>query len=151
MIECSEKGKFTSAPVSGGLTNGGEKSDDKTDGGLTNNADNDIIKSQISEGKISLIINHEKQSRHIKDSPLYKEGRSYLTISEEEAQIIVNEKSNTGILVFDKKGNWTHKELIACDMVIGTVVELITRNEIPTKCATIHYSKTGTHIVPRRE
>ena len=49
-----------------------------------------IIKEELANGNIKLEINHEKQARHIKGEPEYKEGKSYLTISEEEAQDILS-------------------------------------------------------------
>ena len=109
-----------------------------------------IIKEELANGNIKLEINHEKQARHIKGEPEYKEGKSYLTISE-EAQDIINAKSGTGTLLYDRKGNWKHKELIDCDKEIGIDVDVNTQKETPTDKSTVHYSKTGTHLVPRKE
>lgn len=111
----------------------------------------DIIKIEIESGNVKLGINHEKQARHIKSEPEYKKGKSYLTISEEEAQSIINSKCGTGIPVFDRKGNWKKKELIDCEKTIGIDVDVNSGIETPTSKATIHYSKTGTHLVPRKE
>ena len=110
-----------------------------------------IIKAEIEKGNIKLEINHEKQARHIKGTPEYKEGKSYLTITEEEAHDIINAKSGTGTLVYDRKGNWKKKELIDCDKEVGVDVDENTKKETPTDKATVHYSKTGTHLVPRKE
>lgn len=110
-----------------------------------------IIKSEIEKGNIKLEINHEKQAKHIKGEPEYKEGKSYLTISEKEAQEIINQKSGTGIVVLDKNGKWKNKELINCDSQIGIDVDSNTGAETSTDKGTIHYSKTGTHLVPRKE
>lgn len=110
-----------------------------------------IIKSEIEKGNIKLEINHEKQAKHIKGEPEYKEGKSYLTISEKEAQEIINQKSGTGIVVLDKNGKWKNKELINCDSQIGIDVDSNTGEETSTDKGTIHYSKTGTHLVPRKE
>lgn len=110
-----------------------------------------IIKAEIEKGNIKLVINHEKQARHIKGEPEYKEGKSYLTISEQEVQEIINAKSGTGMLVFDKNNKWKNKELIDCEVEIGIDVDFKTKKETPTDKATIHYSKTGTHLVPRKE
>ena len=68
----------------------------------------------------------------------------------EEAQDIINAKSGTGTLLYDRKGNWKHKELIDCDKEIGIDVDVNTQKETPTDKATVHYSKTGTHLVPRK-
>ena len=110
-----------------------------------------IIKSDIEKGNIKLEINHEKQAKHIKGEPEYKEGKSYLTISEKEAQEIINQKSGAGIVVLDKNGKWKNKELINCDSQIGIDVDSNTGEETSTDKGTIHYSKTGTHLVPRKE
>lgn len=110
-----------------------------------------IIRAEIKKGNIKLEINHEKQARHIKGEPEYKDGKSYLTISEKEAQEIINQKSGTGIVVLDKNGKWKNKELINCDSQIGIDVDSNTGEETSTDKGTIHYSKTGTHLVPRKE
>ena len=110
-----------------------------------------IIKSEIEKGNIKLEINHEKQAKHIKGEPEYKEGKSYLTISEKEAQEIINQKSGAGIVVLDKNGKWKNKELINCDSQLGIDVDSNTGEETSTDKGTIHYSKTGTHLVPRKE
>ena len=110
-----------------------------------------IIKSEIEKGNIKLEINHEKQAKHIKGEPEYKEGKSYLTISEKEAQEIINQKSGAGIVVLDKNGKWKNKELINCDSQIGIDVDSNSGEDTSTDKGTIHYSKTGTHLVPRKE
>lgn len=117
---------------------------------VDNSGESGIIKADIEKGNIKLEINHEKQARHIKGTPEYKEGRSYLTISEAEAQDIINAKRGTGTFVYDRKGNWKKKELIDCDKEVGVDVDENTKKETPTDKATIHYSKTGTHLVPRK-
>lgn len=117
---------------------------------LTTGADSGIIKDEIEKGNIKLEINPDKQARHIKGRPEYSEGKSYLTISEKEAQDIINAKSGTGKLLKDKNGKPV-KERIDCDTIIGVDVDMGTGEETPTDKATIHYSKTGTHLVPRKE
>ena len=118
---------------------------------IDNSGGSGIIKEETVNGNIKLEINHEKQARHIKGEPEYKEGKSYLTISEKETQEIINHKSGTGKLIYDRKGNWKNKELIDCEKEIGVDVDINTGIETPTDKATIHYSKTGTHLVPRKE
>lgn len=110
-----------------------------------------IIEDEIRKGNIKLDINHEKQAKHIKGCPEYIDGRSYLTISEDKAQKIINKKSGTGSLVYDRKGLWKNKELIDCDEIIGVDINKSTREETSTDKGTIHYSKSGTHLVPRKE
>lgn len=117
---------------------------------LTTDGDSGIIKDEIEKGNIKLEINPDKQARHIKGRPEYSEGKSYLTISEKEAQDIIDAKSGTGKLLKDKNGKPV-KERIDCDKIIGVDVDMDTGEETPTDKATIHYSKTGTHLVPRKE
>lgn len=118
---------------------------------LTDSGDSGIIGAEIANGNIKLEINAEKQERHIQGSSRYVDGRSYITISEKEAQNIINAKSGTGTLVKDRKGNWKHKELIDCGKKIGVDIDPVSHKETPTDKATIHYSKAGTHLVPRKE
>ncbi|ADU94518.1 head morphogenesis protein SPP1 gp7 [Geobacillus sp. Y412MC52] len=73
---------------------------------------------------------------------------SYLTISYEEANELVKKYAGTGILQFSGKGKWINKELIKGDKYIGVYVDQTTGEEVKTKDFKIHYSKTGTHIVP---
>lgn len=136
-----EKGRFAGSVPTGGL--GGNS-------GLTNSGNGDIIKSEIEKGNIKLDINFEKQARHIKGRPEYSDGKSYLTISENEAQKIIISKSGTGTLLKDKNGK-PLKERIDCGRIIGVDVDKDIGKETPTDKATIHYSKTGTHLVPRKE
>lgn len=117
---------------------------------VDNSGGSGIIKADIEKGNIKLEINHEKQIRHIKNSDGYIEGRSYITISEEEAQKIINEKAGTGEIKYNLSGK-PAKEKIECDKIIGVDVDEVTREETKTNKATIHYSKTGTHLVPRKE
>lgn len=52
--------------------------------------------------------------------------------------------------MLDSKGQWLHKEKVAADKLVGVHVDL-NGVETPTKSAMIVYSKTGTHIYPRKE
>ncbi|MEG1483739.1 polymorphic toxin type 50 domain-containing protein, partial [Clostridium sp.] len=78
----------------------------------------------------------------------YIEGRSYLTISLEEAQELVNKYAGTGEVNFNRKGEWDKKELISVKKDIGMNVNNKTRIEAHTNKFKIHYSNKGTHIVP---
>ncbi len=104
----------------------------------------EVAKSYI--GNINKTINMGKQEKHILGSNNYIEGRSYLTISKERAQELVNKYAGTGTLEFGDNGKWSKKEVITTNEQIGIVKN---RNkEIKTNSFKIHYSKTGTHIVP---
>lgn len=59
--------------------------------------------------------------------------------------------SGTGTPIIDSKGNWTNKERIESSDILGTHVNLSDGKETETKKATIIYSKTGSHIIPRKD
>lgn len=90
-----------------------------------------------------------KQGKHILGHNNYIEGRSYLTISLEEAQELINKYASTGDLEMDSKGNWKKRESIKTTKDIGVNVSMIDGSEIVTSDFKIHYSKKGTHIVPK--
>lgn len=69
----------------------------------------------------------------------------------EDAQKIVDELSGTGEPVFKPNGEWNNKEKVATNKVIGVNVDPNTMKETDTTKSTIYYSKTGSHIVPRKE
>ncbi|SHJ88425.1 phage putative head morphogenesis protein, SPP1 gp7 family [Caminicella sporogenes DSM 14501] len=93
-------------------------------------------------------IHEGKQGKHIIGHNNFIDGRSYLTISIEKAQELVNKYAGTGKLQFNKKGEWNKKELIIIDREIGVNVNNNTGEKTPTNKFIIHYSKSGTHIVP---
>lgn len=108
-----------------------------------------IIKNAIASGEVSTTINREKQLRHTKDE--HAPGRSYLNGDVEYAQKLVDKLHGTGEAKVDSNGNWTRKEMVADDEIIGTHVDPVNGIETRTNKATIVYSKTGTHIYPRLE
>jgi hypothetical protein len=123
--------------------------------GLVNSSKSDtirlgIVRDAVESNLVSLTINPKKQNRHILGSGGFIEGRSRLTIDINEAQRIVNELRGTGQLIFDNKGEWTHKERVVCPNYVGIHVDL-DGNETPTRRLTIHYSATGTHLVPGKD
>lgn len=89
-------------------------------------------------------INDGKQGKHIPGHNNYQPGRSTLTISTQEAQNLVNNYSGKGEKVSD------NKERVNFGKVIGNYVDPSTGVSMPTTVGMIHYSKTGTHIVPVR-
>ena len=109
-----------------------------------------VVADAISSGAVSTSINQNKQNRHIKDSADYIDGRSYLTISIDKAQDLVDEFAGTGDPVI-VNGEWKRKERIRSDNVIGVHVDPETGKETETKNGIIIYSKTGSHIVPGKE
>lgn len=109
------------------------------------------VKDAVSSGAVTTKINAEKQGRHIKTSKAYIEGRSYINGTLEDAQRLVDDLSGTGDSMTDENGNWLHKERVQADHVFGIHVDRETGKETETSKGMIIYSKTGTHIIPRKE
>lgn len=105
------------------------------------------LKEKIRSDSTNKTIHSGKQGKHILGHNNYKEGRSYLTISEERAQELINELAGTGKIVRDRNGKYTGKEIVTAKEQIGICKDL-DGNETPTKSFTIHYAKDGVHIVP---
>ena len=108
------------------------------------------IQERIKSGKTATKVLEGKQGKHIPGHSNYTPGRSYLTIEMPQVQEIVDKYAGSGRLIRDASGKWTHKEIITTDTPLGVHVGL-DGVETPTKSAIIHYSKNGTHIVPRKE
>lgn len=108
----------------------------------------DIIKEKALSGEINLNVNADKQGRHDKSSKLYREGKSYMTISMDEIQGIVNKYAGTGYIPMVEGGDWKNKESITLPREVGIIITGKSRKELPTNRITIHYSKTGVHVVP---
>jgi len=89
-------------------------------------------------------INVDKQNKHIPVTSNYEPGKSKLTISISEAQELVNRFSDKG----EKVSN--NKERVDFGKIIGRYVDPTTGQESDTTIGIIHYSKTGTHIVPAK-
>lgn len=113
-----------------------------------------VLNARIKEireyirSKQPLKIEIGKQGKHILGHNNYIEGRSYLTISLEEAQELINKYAGTGEIKFTLKGEWDKKETITIDKEIGVNVSMLDGLETKTNSFKIHYSKKGTHIVP---
>lgn len=109
----------------------------------------DIVRQAIQSGEVSAKINKEKQNRHIKDSAGYIKGRSYINGTLEDAQQMVDRLSGTGDPVMVKE-KWNKKERVSSETVIGVHIDPKTQEETETRHALIVYSKTGSHIIPRK-
>lgn len=105
------------------------------------------LKEKIRSDSTNKTIHSGKQGKHILGHNNYKEGRSYLTITEQQAQELVNQYAGTGKIIRDRNGKYTGKERITTQEQIGVCKDL-EGNEVPTKSFMIHYSKGGVHIVP---
>lgn len=104
------------------------------------------IQNKILSGAYNLTINPDKQGKHILGHVGYKDGRSYL-LETTDPQELVNKYAGTGTIQRNRKGIWNNHELIVQDEFIG--VNSSVDGTLPfTNRFYIHYSKTGTHIVP---
>lgn len=103
-----------------------------------------IVKSNIGNKATNLTINVQKQNKHIMGTKEYLDGRSILTITVDEAQRLINDYSGTG-RIYGK-----NKEVIKFNKIIGKYYDGETNTYLNTKNGTVHYSKSGTHIVPAR-
>ena len=99
------------------------------------------------QSSYNLTIHEGKQGKHILGHNNYIDGRSYITVSLDEAQQLVNKYAGTGEIQRDGNNKWIKQELIRADKDIGVVLNLKADNA-PTSKFVIHYSKNGTHIVP---
>lgn len=109
--------------------------------------------------KTPLKIQSYKQSKHIIGGERYNEHMkkntyqpSYLIISEEEAQKLVDKYHGTGILKLNRRGEVIQSEkIIDNEKEIGYVVNNRNGKKEKTTGFKIHYSDKGTHIVPMYE
>lgn len=107
-----------------------------------------IVTDAIRSGVVSKTINREKQSDHTIDKK--GSGRSYLYGDLEYAQNLVDKLSGTGEPKVDRHGNWVNKEAVVNSEPIGEHVDKDGRGT-ESCAAMIVYSKTGSHIFPRKE
>ncbi len=105
------------------------------------------LKEKIKSDSTIKTIHSGKQGKHIPGHNNYKEGRSYLTITEQQAQALVDQYAGTGQIIRDRNGNYTGKERVTTQNQIGVCLDM-EGNEVPAKGFIIHYSKDGVHIVP---
>lgn len=109
----------------------------------------ETIRKAVESGEVSLKINREKQLRHIKDSKQYVAGKSYLYGDLQTAQKLVDDLAGNGKNLYAGE-KWLKKERVISDKSIGNYVD-IDGKETPTNKAMIIYSRTGTHIYPRKD
>ncbi|HAR6638206.1 TPA: phage head morphogenesis protein, partial [Staphylococcus aureus] len=114
------------------------------------------MKEMIESGKIKIEINREKQNRHSLGHKLYLKNKiyalqnderfpSYTILSIEELNDLLKKYSMTGKILVDKFG-FNRKEIINFEKTIGKAYA--GGKYINTAYGKIHYSKTGSHIVP---
>ncbi len=111
---------------------------------------NGRIQERIKTGKINTTVLIGKQGKHIKGHNNFIAGRSYLNASE-DVQALVDKFAGTGTILRDASGKWTHKEVVKADHRIGFAVSQHDGSTAETSMFTIHYSRNGVHIVPKKE
>lgn len=114
------------------------------------NAKMEEIRQRIKSDDVPKNLHMGHQGKHIPGHNNYIEGKSYLTISAEEAQELVNRYAGTGAVNMTKKGEWKNQELIDSDTVVGKALDQFTGEEFETSAFKIHYGKKGVHIVPTK-
>ena len=87
-------------------------------------------------------VNAGKQGKHIVGNNNYIQGRSVFNGTVDDAQKLVDEFAGTGEWIGQ------NKERVNFGKVIGEYVNPATGESVETTVGMIHYSKTGTHIVP---
>lgn len=108
-----------------------------------------LLREKIESGELPITVNPEKQVRHILPAGASKmpDGRSHLIISFQEAQEEIIKRHLTGdIHVRISPSGIQIKETIESNRDIS----FDARSKTVSNRATIHYSKTGTHLVPAR-
>ncbi len=109
-----------------------------------------IIEEAVKEGKISTKINRQKQERHLWNHSNYVNGRSCLYGDVNDAQRLVDELSGTGEALMTDDGKWLNRERVSASTNVGMYLDE-NGNKTETNKAMIVYSKTGSHIYPRKE
>nr|DAI29146.1 MAG TPA: minor capsid protein [Caudoviricetes sp.] len=115
--------------------------------------------SAVKSGIIKTEINNEHFENHIRGTKGYEKylqknlekgapPPSYLTITKEECQALVDRYAGTGQFKYDPKSTKI-REIISQNKPIGTYIDPRTGEVIENVTDfRIHYSKTGAHIVP---
>lgn len=106
--------------------------------------DNESKKKNHDFDDFPKTIHKGRQGKHMKGHNNYQEGKSYITITIEEAHDLVNKFSGTGEKLT------SNKERVDFGKEIGKYVDPQTGEEKSTTVGLIHYSKDGCHIVPAR-
>ncbi|EPV2412679.1 polymorphic toxin type 50 domain-containing protein [Staphylococcus pseudintermedius] len=114
----------------------------------------------IDSGKIKVELNPNKQNRHQLGHKLYEDYKkknlqkglpipSYTELDNNELNSFIQQKTGSGRLIASDTGEWRNKEVIDFGKDIGKVN--INGKFITTKWGIVHYSKTGTHVIPKKE
>lgn len=121
---------------------------------ITSKKENDepkVVSGAFRSGKVKDAINKDLQAPHCIDSGKYTPGKSYLYGDVSDAEELYDQLKGTGEPIYDKNGNWKNKERVTIDSAIGVWISGDGSQQEETCAAMIVYSKTGSHIYPRKE
>src|SRR5699024_3175494 len=119
----------------------------------------DKFQEAVKNGIIKTEINNEQFENHSLGTKAYEDyynknlskGKyppSYLIITKDECQQLVDKYAGTGQFKYNPNAT-KMQEIISQDKVVGTYIDARTGEVIENvKDCRIHYSKTGSHIVP---
>lgn len=95
-------------------------------------------------------IHEGKQGKHIVGHNNY-DGKSYLAEGVDPQELVDAYHGTGDYKIKNINKNWGKKEFIMSNKVVGYDVDPVTGGMTPTRYFSIHYSKRGTHVVPRKE
>lgn len=116
-----------------------------------------IMTERVRSGRYNLKLTSGGYRKHVEGTKEYRDylesrrkkgigPQGVLTISREETQAIIREKTGTGIIKTTKDGEPLHIEKITCDRVVGKYFQK--GKWYDTNKAEIRYGKDGSHLVP---
>ena len=139
----------------GRWTDGGGGGDSSSSGGGSGKSENEKnqekFEKAVASGKIRTKLDKESQLAHKKGSQAYNrriangELPSYTELSNMQIQTIINNHYNDGEVLIQ---GGQFKRIITEKENFGYFGDRKTGKYIPTNRATIHYSKSGAHLVP---
>ena len=106
----------------------------------------------------NLNVNMNQQNKHIVGTNEHKTANASSSTPRStlnnniDTQSLVNQYAGTGREIPTNRplGTPRSKEVISTNKIIGQYYDITTGSFVPTTNFTIHYSKTGVHIVPAR-
>lgn len=107
---------------------------------LTGRVDRQTGASHVRD--FPLDIHEGKQGKHIPGHSNYDSSKSKITLTMKEIEDLVKSHANTG------KWHGPNKEVIDFGTTIGEFIDQTTGKSTPTSRGTVHYSKSGFHVVP---
>ncbi|SEN91833.1 Phage minor capsid protein 2 [Peptostreptococcus russellii] len=104
----------------------------------------------IKSDKCIKKIHDGKQGKHIVGHNNYG-GKSYLADGVDPQKLVDKYQGTGDLKITNPTKNWIKKEFVFGKDIMGFVVDEVSGKVTPTRYFSIHYSKKGTHIVPRKE